>query len=68
MHVTAILTRATEGGFTAFNPETGTTTEGETIDDALANLREAVELYLEEFPLRMSDAPLITTLDIGVDA
>lgn len=52
MHVTAILTRAAEGGFTAFNPETGTTTEVDTIDDALADLREAVELYLDEFPLK----------------
>lgn len=68
MHVTAILTRAAEEGFTAFNPETGTTIEGKTIDDALADLREAVGLYLDEFPLRMSDAPLITALDIGVDA
>jgi predicted RNase H-like HicB family nuclease len=47
----AILTPAEEGGFVALNPETGTTTEGETIDEALANLREAVELFLEEFPV-----------------
>jgi predicted RNase H-like HicB family nuclease len=51
MQVTAILTPAPEGGFTVPNPETGTASEGETIEQALANLREAVELYLEEFPL-----------------
>jgi predicted RNase H-like HicB family nuclease len=68
MHVTAILTHAEEGGFTAFNPETGTTTEGESIDEALANLREAVELYLEEFPMAARAAPLVTTLDIAVHA
>jgi predicted RNase H-like HicB family nuclease len=68
MHVTAILTHAEEGGFTAFNPETGTTTEGESIDEALANLREAVELYLEEFPMAPRAAPLVTTLDIAVHA
>jgi predicted RNase H-like HicB family nuclease len=34
----------------AFNPETGTTTEGESIEEALANLREATTLYLKEFP------------------
>ena len=49
MTLTAVLTSAPEGGFVAFNPETCTTTQGETIDEALANLREATELYLEEF-------------------
>ena len=68
MHVTAILSHAEEGGFTAFNPETGTTTQGESIDDALANLREAVELYLEEFPMRLGAAPLVTTVDVAVHA
>ena len=68
MHVTAILSHADEGGFTAFNPETGTVTQGETIDEALANLREAVELYLEEFPRAARAAPFVTTFDVAVHA
>lgn len=60
----AILTPANEGGFVALNPETGTTTQGETIDEALANLREAVELFLEEFPMKLSGAPFVTTVDV----
>ena len=28
----------------------GITTQGKTIDEAIKNLREAIELYLEEFP------------------
>lgn len=64
MQITAVLTPAEEGGYVAYNPETGTTSQGETIDDALANLREAVELYLEEFPLVARGAPLLTTLTI----
>ena len=28
----------------------GITTQGKTIDEAMKNLREAIELYLEEFP------------------
>jgi predicted RNase H-like HicB family nuclease len=64
MRVTAVLTPAEEGGYVAFNPETGTTTQGETIDEAIANLREAVELYLEEFPIAFSGAPLVTSFDI----
>jgi len=34
----------------AYNPETGTTTQGKTEAEALANLKEATGLYLEEFP------------------
>ena len=49
MTLTAVLTPAEEGGYVAFNPETGTTTGGESVAEALANLREATELYLEEF-------------------
>ena len=49
VRLTAILTPAEEGGFIAMNPETGTHTQGESIEEALANLREATELYIEEF-------------------
>lgn len=64
MQVTAVLTPADEGGYVASNPETGTTTQGDTIDEALANLREAVELYLEEFPMKLGKAPLVTTVTV----
>jgi predicted RNase H-like HicB family nuclease len=60
----AILTQAEEGGFVALNPETGTTTQGETIDEALANLREAVELFLEEFPMKITGSPFVTTVEV----
>ena len=64
MQVTAVLTHAEEGGFIAYNPETGTTSQGETIEESLANLREAVGLYLEEFPMKFGAAPLVTTFDV----
>lgn len=51
MRLTAVLVSAPEGGFVATNPETGTTTQGDTTEAALANLKEATELYLEESPL-----------------
>ena len=50
MELTAVLTHAEEGGFVALNPETGTTTQGETVEEAVANLKEATALYLSEFP------------------
>ncbi len=65
MQMTAVLMPAAEGGYTAINPETGTTSQGETIDGALANLREATELYLEEFPLPAAGPPLITTFEVS---
>ncbi|KAF0156069.1 MAG: hypothetical protein FD159_1881 [Syntrophaceae bacterium] len=33
-------------------PEVGTVSQGKTIEDAIANLKEATELYLEEFPIQ----------------
>jgi predicted RNase H-like HicB family nuclease len=68
MQVTAILTAAPEGGYTALNPETGTTSEGETVEQAIGNLREAVELYLDVFPLKLGAAPLVTTFTIAEHA
>ena len=68
MQFTAVLIPAEEGGFVAFNPETGTTTQGESIETALANLQEATELYLEEFPVASYGKPLLTTFEIPVHA
>jgi len=46
---TAILHK--EGDFyVAECPELGTVSQGSSLDEAVANLREATELFLEEFP------------------
>jgi predicted RNase H-like HicB family nuclease len=68
MEPTAVLTPAEEGGYVAFNPETGTTTEGESIEEAIANLREATSLYLEEFPAAVKGYPLVTMFSVPVHA
>jgi len=65
MTLSAILTPAEEGGFVALNPETGTTTQGETVEEALANLREATELCLVEFPLIKPGSALLTTFEVA---
>jgi len=64
MEMTAVLTPAEEGGFTALNPETGTTTQGETVEEAIANLREATALYLSEFPMPSHGHPLVTMFTV----
>jgi predicted RNase H-like HicB family nuclease len=47
--LTAVLQRE-DDLFVATCPEVGTVSQGKTIEQAVENLREATELYLEEFP------------------
>jgi predicted RNase H-like HicB family nuclease len=68
MTLSAVITSAPEGGFVAFNPETGSTTQGETVKEAIANLKEATELYLEEFPLSTTGKTLMTTFEVTTHA
>ena len=49
-------------------PEVGTASQGHSIEKAIANLKEATELYLEEFPLKTSAHPLLTTFEVPVHA
>ena len=48
----------------AHNPETGTTSQGKTVEEALANLKEATELYLSEFPFPKSKRAMLTTFEV----
>jgi len=49
-------------------PEVGTVSQGKTVEEAIANLKEATELYLEEFPLPELNRPLLTTFDVAIYA
>jgi predicted RNase H-like HicB family nuclease len=53
-----------EAFYVAECPEVGTVSQGETIEEAIANLQEATELYLEEFPLKQSCRPILTTFEV----
>ena len=46
-------------------PEIGTVSQGITIEDAVANLKEATELYLEEFPIKETTHPILTTFEVA---
>jgi len=48
-------------------PELGTVSQGCSIEEALANLKEATELYLEEFPSSEVAHPLLTTFEAAVN-
>ena len=65
MTLTAVLINDPDGGYVALNPETGTTTQGDTVSDALSNLKEATELYLEEFPIEAPTPALMTTFEVA---
>ena len=66
MNLTAIIYPDGESAWlVAHNPETGTTTQGKTFDEALANLKEATELYLSEFPLKTKGKAIFTTFDVA---
>jgi predicted RNase H-like HicB family nuclease len=47
-------------------PEVGTVSQGTAVEEAVANLKEATELYLEEFPLEGGGHPLLTTFEAKV--
>lgn len=48
MRLKVILEPSDEGGYTVYVPSLpGCISEGETIEEALKNIREAIELYLE---------------------
>lgn len=49
-------------------PEVGTASQGTSIEEALANLREATELYLEEFPLQSHHRSFLTTFEVPAHA
>jgi predicted RNase H-like HicB family nuclease len=65
--LTAILHKE-EDLYVAECPEVGTVSQGYTVEDAVANLKEATELYLEEFPLPEITRPLLTTFEVATYA
>ena len=48
MKIKVVLEASDEGGFTVYVPSLpGCISEGETEEEALANIKEAIELYIE---------------------
>jgi predicted RNase H-like HicB family nuclease len=68
----SVLIEKDEHGFYAWCPELkGCQSQGATVEDALANIREAIELYLETLPEGERDASLsreILTTTVEVHA
>jgi predicted RNase H-like HicB family nuclease len=65
MNLTAVIYPDAESDWlVAHNPETGTTTQGKNLDEALANLKESTELYLSEFSLSTKGRTILTTFEV----
>lgn len=67
MKLKIILEPSEEGGYTVFVPALpGCISEGDTKEDALKNVREAIELYLEPVEDDMSFSPDAEELEIAI--
>jgi predicted RNase H-like HicB family nuclease len=62
-HTFGAVIRKEDNLYVAQCPEVGTVSQGKTVEDAIANLKEATELYLEEFPQEQFDRSFMTTFD-----
>jgi len=63
--VFTVIIHKEEEIFVAECPEIGTVSQGFTIEEALSNLKEATELYLEEFPVSDLSRSILTTFEVS---
>ena len=63
--LTAVLHKE-DDMYVAECPEVGTVSQGYSLEEALENLKEATELYLEEFPIPKIDKILMTTFEASI--
>lgn len=67
MKLRVVLEPSDEGGFTVTVPSLpGCISEGDTREEALANIREAIELYLEPVEDDSEFAPSAEVVEVAV--
>jgi predicted RNase H-like HicB family nuclease len=67
MKLKVVLEPSEEGGFTAYVPSLpGCISEGNSREEALVNIREAIELYLEPVDDDMSLVPGTEIMELAV--
>ncbi len=64
MKTLSAIIQKDEDMYVAKCPEVGTVSQGSNIEEALENLKEATELYLEEFPSVFKAHPILTTFEV----
>ena len=68
MQIFMAMLHKEEDMYIAECPEVGTVSQGKTIEEAMNNLKEATELYLDEFPLKEERKTLMATFEVAVSA
>lgn len=64
---TAIIHKE-EDMYVANCPEVGTVSQGKSIEEAIVNLKEATELYLEESEPKEISHPIVATFEVAESA
>lgn len=65
MRLTAAITRE-DGWFVAQCLEVDVASQGTSVEEARANLAEALSLYFEDQDVEVGDAPIIAPIDVAV--
>ncbi|MBU2617308.1 MAG: type II toxin-antitoxin system HicB family antitoxin [Euryarchaeota archaeon] len=63
-HVFTAVAHKEEKFYVAECPEVGTVSQGESVEEAIKNLQEATELYLEEFPISKTTKPFVSIFEV----
>ena len=67
MKLKTVLEKSEDGGYTVFVPSLpGCVSEGDTREQALANIREAIELYLEPVEDDSDYAPSAEVVEVTI--
>jgi len=67
MKYKVVLEPQREGGYTVYVPSLpGCVSQGETTEEAMANIREAIEVYLESLKARRIPVPQIEEREVAV--
>lgn len=62
-----VIIQKEDNWYVATSIETGVASQGQTIDEAISNLKEALELYYEDnAPEKGLEPVFITTLEVAV--
>ena len=67
MKYRVILEPQEEGGYTVYVPALpGCVSQGETVEESLANIKEAIELYLESISERGLPVPRVEEYEVAL--
>lgn len=63
---TAVIHKEGDGQYSAICPEVGTKSQGHSEEEAINNLKEATEMYLNVFPYKKQGKPVFKTFKAQV--